>query len=219
MKISASIFNCSYLHMKEELDALVAGGVDMFHIDLMDGHYVPNLCFPVNVIAELKMAYPQVQMDVHVMVDNPVSYIERIADTGADYMSFHTDSTNVSRRLISQIREFGMKPGIVVNPSQRVDHILPLAKYVDMVTMMTVEPGFAGQSFLSDGMERLQELVDLRKECNADFLINVDGGVSTAMCPQCKEIGVDLIIGTVWTIFKQPCGIEEACKKFYRDFG
>lgn len=112
-----------------------------------------------------------------------------------------------------------MHPGVVINPSQRVDHIMPFAKYVDMVTMMTVEPGFAGQSFLSDGMERLQELADLRRECNADFLINVDGGVSTAMCHQCKEMGVDLIIGTVWTIFRQPCGIEEACKSFYQNFG
>lgn len=219
MKISASIFNCSYLNMKEELDELVAGGVDMFHIDLMDGHYVPNLCFPVNIVAELKKAYPKVQMDVHLMVDNPAFYVKPLADAGSDYMSFHTDSTNVSRRLISQIREAGMHPGVVINPSQRVDHIMPFAKYVDMVTMMTVEPGFAGQSFLSDGMERLQELADLRRECNADFLINVDGGVSTAMCHQCKEMGVDLIIGTVWTIFRQSCGIEEACKSFYQNFG
>ena len=219
MKLSASLHNCSYLHMKEELDALVAGGVDLFHIDLMDGHYVPNLCMPIDMIAEFKEAYPQVKMDLHIMVENPEDYVDRLARAGTDYLSFHTDSTRFSRRLISQIRAAGMKPGILINPSQQVEHILPLAKYVDMVTLMTVEPGFPGQSFLSDGMERLQALADLRRENGLDFLISVDGGVSTEICTQCRQIGVDVIVGTVWTIFKQPCGLEQACKNFYRDFG
>ena len=175
---SASIINCSFLHMKEELDQLVAGGTPMFHIDLMDGHYVPNLCMPIKLIEELKKNYPQIIMDVHIMVTDPSSYVRRLADAGADYVSFHTDATRFVRRTINEIRAAGMKPGILINPSQRIDHIEPFIKYVDMITLMTVEPGFAGQPFLEGGMERLQEIADLRRKHGCEFLINVDGGAT-----------------------------------------
>ena len=104
---SASIINCSFLHMKEELDQLVAGGTPMFHIDLMDGHYVPNLCMPIKLIEELKKNYPQTIMDVHIMVTDPSSYVRRLADAGADYVSFHTDATRFVRRTINEIRAAG----------------------------------------------------------------------------------------------------------------
>ena len=142
---TASIINVSFLNMKEEIDQLVAGGTTFFHIDLMDGHYVPNLCLPIKLLAELKAAYPQIMMDVHLMVTDPENYIGRLRDAGADYVSFHTDSTRFVRRVINQIRAAGMKPGILINPSQRIDHIEPYIEYVDMVTLMAVEPGFAGQ--------------------------------------------------------------------------
>ena len=114
---TASIINVSFLRMKEELDELVAGGTTFFHIDLMDGHYVPNLCLPIKLLAELKEAYPQVTMDVHMMVSNPNDYIARLKEAGADYVSFHTDSTPFVRRVINNIRAAGMKPGIIINPS------------------------------------------------------------------------------------------------------
>ena len=216
---SASIINCSFLHMKEELDQLVSGGTPMFHIDLMDGHYVPNLCMPIKLIEELKKNYPQVTMDIHIMVDNPSDYVSRLAAAGADYVSFHTDATKFVRRTINEIRAAGMKPGILINPSQRIDHIEPFIEYVDMITLMTVEPGFAGQPFLEGGMERLQEIADLRKKHGCHFLINVDGGIDYEKGRRCKEIGVDVIVGTVHNIFRQPEGITEACRRFNRELG
>ena len=216
---SASIINVSFLRMKEELDALVEGGTSMFHIDLMDGHYVPNLCMPIKLISELSAAYPKVLMDVHIMVTNPSDYIQRLADAGTDYLSFHTDSTKFIRRIISEIRKAGMKPGIIINPSQRIDHIEPFVEYVDMVTLMTVEPGFAGQPFLEGGLERLVELAELRTKHKYDFLINVDGGVDFEKGHKCKEIGVDVIVGTLHNIFGQPEGIVEACRRFNKELG
>lgn len=216
---SVSVINCGFLNLKRELDELVLGGAPMFHIDLMDGHYVPNLCMPVGYIAELKRAYPDILMDVHLMVDNPADYISRLADAGADYVSFHTDATRFVRRVLDGIRAAGMKPGVVVNPSQRVDHLEPFAAQLDMVTMMTVEPGFAGQPFLEGGMERLEQVAALRESLGCSFLINVDGGIDMERGRRCREIGVDVIVGTVHNIFKQQGGLAEACRRFNRELG
>lgn len=216
---TASIINVSFLNMKEELEELVAGGTTFFHIDLMDGHYVPNLCLPIKLLAELKQAYPQIVMDIHIMVTNPSDYISRLREAGADYVSFHTDSTPFVRRTINEIRAAGMKPGIVINPSQRIDHMEPFIEYVDMVTLMAVEPGFAGQPLLEGSMERLQEIADLRKRFECNFILSVDGGIDYEKGHQCKEIGVDAIVGTVHNIFNQPEGIREACFRFARELG
>lgn len=216
---SASIINVNFLNMKEEVDQLVAGGTTFFHIDLMDGHYVPNLCLPIKMLAELKAAYPQITMDVHLMVTNPEDYVERLREAGADYVSFHTDSTRFVRRVINQIREAGMKPGILINPSQRIDHIEPYIEYVDMVTLMAVEPGFAGQPLLEGSMERLREIADLRRKHHCSFILSVDGGIDYEKGKICKEIGVDAIVGTLHTVFKQPEGIKAACERFARELG
>lgn len=216
---TASIINVSFLHMKEQIDELVAGGTKYFHIDLMDGHYVPNLCMPMELIRELKTAYPQISMDIHMMVTNPVDYIPRLKAAGADYVSFHTDSTPFVRRTLSTIREAGMKAGIIINPSQRIDHIEPFIHCFDMATLMAVEPGFSGQAFLDGSMERLEELCALRRKHNASFIISVDGGVDYERGKICKEMGVDMIVGTRHTIFFQPEGILEACRRFERELG
>lgn len=216
---TASLINIPFLKLKEQLDELVEGGTRFFHIDLMDGHYVPNLCMPVEFVKQLKEAYPQVTMDVHIMVTNPNDYIYRLRDAGAGYVSFHTDQTPFVRRTIDQIHRAGMKAGVVVNPSQRIDHMAPFIRYVDMVTLMAVEPGFSGQSLLEGSMERLKEIADMRAEYGCDFLLSVDGGIDHDRSVICKEIGVDVIVGTVHNIFKQPDGIKNACLRFEKEFG
>ena len=216
---TASVINIPFLHLREGLDELVEGGTRYFHIDLMDGHYVPNLCYPMELIRELKDAYPQVSMDIHVMVEEPITYVERLKNAGADYVSFHTDSTSFVRRTINEIHKAGMKAGVVINPSQPVDHIRPYAKYVDMVLVMAVEPGFSGQPFLDGTMERLEELTALREQCGNPFIISVDGGVDREKCIACQKMGIDMIVGTRHNIFRQPEGILEACRRFEAEFG
>ena len=216
---SASIINCGFLTLAEQTQQLIAGGVHFFHIDLMDGHYVPNLCMPIELIAELKQAYPQVTMDIHIMVTDPQNYVERLRAAGADYVSFHTDSTSFVRRTLSMIHAAGMKAGVVLNPSQRIDSMEPYVQELDMVTLMAVEPGFSGQPLLSGSMERIREIADLRKKTGAHFLINVDGGIDYEKGRQCKEMGVDVIIGTRHTVFHQPEGLQKACERFERELG
>ena len=216
---TASIANIPFMELREGLDKLVKGGTKFFHIDLMDGHYVPNLCFPIGIIRELKDAYPQIYMDVHVMVTEPINYIERLKMAGADYVCFHTDSTSFVRRTINEIHRAEMKAGIAINPSQLIEHIRPYAKYVDMVMVMAVEPGFSGQPFLEGTMERIEELTELRQECGNPFLISVDGGVDREKCIGCQKLGVDMIVGTRHNIFYQPEGILEACRRFEIEFG
>ncbi len=205
--------------MAEETRELVEGGVDFFHIDLMDGHYVPNLWVPVEFVRDMKRGYPDMKMDVHMMVTDPMAYVERLAEAGADYISFHTDSTSFVRRTLDRIHACGKKAGVVINPSQRTDSIVPYIDYLDMVTLMAVEPGFSGQPLLPGSVERVGELDALRKQYHAHYLINIDGGVDYETGLKVKELGCDIVIGTRHTIFFQEEGITEACRKFRRILG
>lgn len=216
---SASLINIPFLELKPQADEMAAGGVKWFHIDLADGHYVPNLLYPISFIRQMKDAYPQIIMDVHVMVTKPEDYVDRLKEAGADYVSFHTDSTRYVVRTINRIHELGMKAGVIINPSQRVDSILPYLSFTDMVMLMAVEPGFAGQPLLPGSMERLKEIARLRREHGSDFLISVDGGINRERAAACREMGVDVIVGTKHNIFHQPCGLRKACENFEEEFG
>ena len=216
---SASLFNLNYADFSNELEQLVCGGVEFFHVDLIDGHYAANLGLPLRMIPDIKAKYPDIVMDVHIMVDNPLDYVDRLKAGGADYVCFHTDSTNFTVRCINNIHSAGMKAGIVINPSQRLDSMDPYLDMVDMVLYMAVEPGFAGQAFLPGSMERIEEICKMREARGLNFLISIDGGIDYEKAVKCKAMGVDVIVGTRHNIFDQPDGIEAACRRFNRDFG
>ena len=209
-----SLANCGFLTMGEQVKELVEGGAQWFHVDIMDGHYVPNLCYPMRLVGELKAGYPSMVVDVHLMVTDPAAYIDGLAAQGADYVSFHLDATSFSIRLLRAIREKGMKAGIVINPSQPVSLLKPLVSDVDYVVLMTVEPGFAGQRFMPESLERLKELTALRKETGTAFLISIDGGVDMDSAVACAKMGAEVFVTGIYTVFAQPEGIKAACKRF-----
>ena len=214
---SPSLANCDLLRIGEQIDELVKGNVSFLHIDIMDGHYVPNLYFPLNIVKAVKQAHPDVVADVHLMVTNPFDYVDTLAAYGADYFSFHLDSTSFSIRLIKLIQSKGMKAGVAINPSQRIDSLESLLPYLDMVILMTVEPGFAGQKFMDGSLERLASLVALRKSCNAQFFISVDGGIDYPNSRASLALGADILITGIFTVFNQPDGLTDACLRFERE--
>lgn len=211
-----SLANCPLLAMGEQVKELVLGGAPWFHIDIMDGHYVPNLYFPLKFIGELKREYPQICADVHLMVTNPMDYFDELKQNGTDYVSFHIDSTPFVKRALSKIRALGMKGGVVINPSQQVSLIEPYINELDYVVLMTVEPGYAGQKFMTDSHPRLKELVALREKHQCSFLISVDGGVDYENAVKCAKEGAEVFVTGIYTVFNQPDGIANACRRFER---
>ena len=209
-----SLANCSFIEMGRQVDELVQGGADWFHIDIMDGHYVPNLCYPTKIVGELKKKYPSMQTDVHLMVTDPMSYLPQLKQNQADWVSFHMDSTHFSRRTLVAIRDMGMKAGVVINPSQSISIIEPVIKFVDYVVLMTVEPGYAGQTFMVDSLPRVTELDALRKKHDVNFLISIDGGVDYPNAIECARRGAEIYVTGIYTVFQQEDGITTACRRF-----
>ena len=209
-----SLANCSFLDMGQQVEELAQGGADWFHIDIMDGHYVPNLYFPVKIVGELKQKYPAIATDVHLMVTDPLSYLPQLKQNKTDWVSFHMDATNFSRRTLVAIREMGMKAGVVINPSQQISVIEPIIRFLDYVVLMTVEPGYAGQKFMVDSLPRLTELDALRKQYGVDFLISIDGGVDYPNAIECARRGAEVYVTGIYTVFQQQDGITAACQRF-----
>ncbi len=218
MAINApSLANCDLLNIGAQIDQLVAGGVNFVHIDLADGHYVPNILFPVSFVKAVRDRYPKLTLDVHLMVTDPFAYVGRMASDGADYLSFHLDSTAFSRRLLKNIRDNGMKAGVIINPSQPVSLLEPLVRYCDYVVLMSVEPGYAGQIFMPDAIGRLEELCGLRKATGTEFLISVDGAIDYPNSVKSVRLGADILITGIYTVFNQPEGLAAACVKFQQE--
>lgn len=209
-----SLANCDMLELASDVDALIGSGVTVLHVDIMDGHYVPNLCFPISVVGDLLRHHPQVHVDVHLMVADPAAYAEQLASVGAHYVSFHADSTRYARRTLAAYQSRGVKAGVAVNPSQPVDVIAPYARELDYVVLMTVEPGFAGQRFLDGSLERLEELTTLRAETGSDFLIEIDGGIDPHLGAECVRRGADMLVTGIYAVFRQPDGIASAVRRF-----
>ena len=185
-----SLANSSLLELEEDIRQFWNSGVRWFHIDIAD---------------------------VHMMVTDPAAYIEPLRAAGADYVSFHADSTHFVIRSLRAIREVGMKAGIVLNPSQQVDVIRPYLDWVDLVVLMTVEPGFAGQKFMVESLPRLEELSKLREETGKEFLISIDGGINYPNVQPCVRRGANLFVTGVYTVYRQPDGIPAACQRFEQE--
>jgi len=196
------------LNYKEDLDILNSLGNKILHIDIMDGHYVPNICFDLNTVRTIKNHYDFV-LDIHLMVTNPEHYIEALQEAGVEMVSFHLDATAFSIRLLQQVRKCGMKAGIVINPSQPVLAAKQVLPYVDYVLLMAVEPGFSGQQFLPQTIEKIRELKELQMSLQYDFFIEIDGGIDDANSVECIRAGADILVSGAFGVFRKKYGLSE----------
>ncbi|WP_430868924.1 ribulose-phosphate 3-epimerase [Demequina aurantiaca] len=206
--------NSNMLTLGSDLDTMVSGGVEAIHIDIMDGHYVPNLCFPVSVVKNIKQAHPGLVVDGHLMVDEVEPYIARLADAGCDAVSFPVDSTRFARRAISSIQASGMRAGVAINPSQPIGLLEPILGLADYVVLMTVEPGFAGQTFLPGSLARLEELVALRAKLGSAALIEIDGGVTYEGAEACARLGAEIFVTGIYTVYDPALGLKKGVQQF-----
>ena len=193
--LSPSILSCDYMNMQRDFDYCKECGVKWFHVDIMDGHFVPNMSFGYSLVAAMRKVTDLV-LDVHLMIDTPIKYAEEFCKAGADYLTIHVESDTREniKKTLELIRSLGVKPGIVVKPKTTAQEIAEFLPLVDMVLVMTVEPGFGGQKFMADMMPKLKELRTMLDEVNPGCHLEVDGGVDLNTGITCKENGADVLV-------------------------
>ncbi|PVD37147.1 hypothetical protein C0Q70_04142 [Pomacea canaliculata] len=189
-RIGPSILNADLSDLASECKRLMDCGSDYLHLDVMDGHFVPNLTFGHPVVKCLRPKLPGVFMEMHMMVEKPETWVEHMADAGADMYTFHYEATPHPERCIRKIKEAGMKVGLGINPPTDVSVVLPYIDMVDLILVMTVNPGFGGQAFISECLPKVQFLRDRYR--NLD--IEVDGGVGPSTIQQCADNGANVIV-------------------------
>jgi len=197
-KIAPSILSADFANLEKEVNAVAKAGADWIHVDVMDGHFVPNLTIGVPVVASLKKVSP-LPLDVHLMIEKPEKYLEAFLKAGSDYLTIHVESTTQVRECLQRIRSSGAKAGLTLRPGTSLDAVLPYLPLCDLLLVMTVEPGFGGQSFMSDQVPKISTLRSEIQKQKLKTLIEVDGGVSDLTLPQLKDADV-LVAGSY--IFK-----------------
>ena len=193
--LSPSILSADYMNMEKDLTATVASGVKWLHVDIMDGHFVPNLSFGYSMVSAIRPITDAV-LDVHLMIDTPIKYAEEFCKAGADYLTIHVEADtpeNIDKTL-DLIRSMGVKPGIVVKPKTPAEAVAPYLSKCDLVLVMTVEPGFGGQKFMADMMPKLKQLRGMLDEVNPSCHLEVDGGVDLTTGEVCKANGADVLV-------------------------
>ena len=193
--LAPSILSCDYMNMQRDFTACKENGVKWLHVDIMDGHFVPNLSFGYSLVKSMRPVTDLV-LDVHLMIDTPIKYAENFCKAGADYLTIHVeaDTPENIRKTLELIRSLGVKPGIVVKPKTPAEAIEEYLPMVDMVLVMTVEPGFGGQKFMTDMMPKVAQLKEWMDDINPDCLIEVDGGVDSVTHTVCKEAGSNVLV-------------------------
>ena len=204
IQISPSILSADFSQLGHEITRLEDGGADMIHVDVMDGHFVPNLTIGPPVIKTLrKKSY--LKFDVHLMISPVHKYIKDYAEAGADIITIHPEATDNLEASISKIKEFGKKVGISLNPESKIDLILDYLEKIDLVLIMSVNPGFGGQKFMPEVLDKIVKLRKIQSERKIYFDIEIDGGINFENCKLAIKAGANILVSGT-TIFKSNDG-------------
>ena len=204
IQISPSILSADFSQLGTEIKRLEEGGADMIHVDVMDGHFVPNLTIGPPVIKALRK-HCSLKFDVHLMISPVHKYIEAYADAGADIITIHPEATDNLEASILKIKELNKKVGVSLNPESKIDLIFDLLHKIDLVLIMSVNPGFGGQKFMPEVLDKIKELKKIQTEKNITFDIEIDGGINFDNCKIAIDAGANILVSGT-TIFKSNDG-------------
>lgn len=193
MKIAPSLLSCDFAKMGEEIVRMDKAGADYMHLDVMDGAFVPNITFGAPVIKAVR-SLTDVPFDVHLMIDNPYNYIDDFVNAGADIITFHVEAKSDIKATIDKINNANLKAGLVIKPNTPASAVFPYLKDIYMVLIMTVEPGFGGQSFMADMMPKVAEIKAEAEKQDTEIIIEADGGINDKTIAQCAKAGIDICV-------------------------
>ncbi|MDX1672897.1 MAG: ribulose-phosphate 3-epimerase [Balneolaceae bacterium] len=212
--LAPSILAADYTKLCEEIEECNQAGIQWIHCDIMDGHFVPNISYGPDFVAAAGRC-TEGFLDVHLMIEHPEQYIEAFADAGADQITVHVEACPHLHRVLQQIKQYGVMAGVAVNPATSLYTIEPVLGMVDLVLVMSVNPGFGGQDFIESTYERLRYMANMREEGQFNYLIEVDGGVGTENIEKISQSGADVLVAgsSVFKARNRAKRIEELVKK------
>ncbi|MDQ1146752.1 ribulose-phosphate 3-epimerase [Bacillus sp. SORGH_AS 510] len=202
VKIAPSILSADFSKLGEEVKSVDQGGADYIHIDVMDGHFVPNITIGPLIVEAIRPV-TKLPLDVHLMIENPDQYIEAFAKAGADYITVHVEACRHLHRTIQSIKSFGIKAGVVLNPATPVESIQHIIGDIDMVLLMSVNPGFGGQKFIPEVLPKIRKVKELAEQKGAEIEIEIDGGVNPETAKDCIEAGATVLVAGS-AVYNQP---------------
>lgn len=205
MIVSPSVLSANFADLKTDIKKIEDAGAKWLHYDVMDGHFVPNISFGYSILSDVRKV-TDLFLDVHLMISDPLAYLDEFAKAGADLITFHYECYSNPKQIgecIEKIKAKKIKVGISIKPATPVESILPYLKDLDLVLVMSVEPGFGGQSFKEEAVEKIAKLHEIITQNHYDCLIEVDGGINAQTGKQCKDAGVDVLVAGSY-VFKHP---------------
>ncbi len=197
MAVAPSLLSADFTDIRSDIASMQAAGVDLLHLDVMDAHFVPNLTFGPFICAAIRRCTDLV-LDAHLMMTHPDRYLDAFAAAGADAITIHVEAESEVGGALGRIRELGCRPGIALNPDTPVAEVAPWLDGVDLVLVMTVKPGFGGQSFDPRGLAKMQALAQIRDQRGLGYAISVDGGINDVTAIGCRDAGADILVSGSW---------------------